>query len=164
MRIYLENEEGPELSLDYMGIAQLVTEGVLDYENCPYESQVELLLTDNEEIQRINNEFRGIDRPTDVLSFPMIEYSKPSDFSTLEDDDSNFDPETGELILGNIVISKEKVLSQAEEYGHSVKREYAFLIAHSMLHLLGYDHMEDDERLIMEEKQRNILDKLGIER
>lgn len=164
MRIYLENEEGPELSLDYMGIAQLVTEGVLDYENCPYESQVELLLTDNEEIQRINNEFRGIDRPTDVLSFPMIEYSKPSDFSTLEDDDSNFDPETGELILGNIVISKEKVLSQAEEYGHSVKREYAFLIAHSMLHLLGYDHMEEDERLIMEEKQRNILDKLGIER
>lgn len=164
MRIYLENEEGPELSLDYMGIAQLVTEGVLDYENCPYESQVELLLTDNEEIQRINNEFRGIDRPTDVLSFPMLEYNKPSDFSTLEDDDSNFDPETGELILGNIVISKEKVLSQAEEYGHSVKREYAFLIAHSMLHLLGYDHMEDDERLIMEEKQRNILDKLGIER
>lgn len=164
MRIYLENEEGPELSLDYMGIARLVTEGVLDYENCPYESQVELLLTDNEEIQRINNEFRGIDRPTDVLSFPMIEYSKPSDFSTLEDDDSNFDPETGELILGNIVISKEKVLSQAEEYGHSVKREYAFLIAHSMLHLLGYDHMEEDERLIMEEKQRNILDKLGIER
>ncbi len=164
MRIYLENEEGPELDLDYMEIANLVTEGVLDYENCPYESQVELLLTNNAEIQRINNEFRGIDRPTDVLSFPMIEYDSPADFSTVEEDDSNFDPETGELILGNIVISKEKVIAQAEEYGHSVKREFAFLIAHSMLHLLGYDHMEDEERLVMEEKQRNILDNLGITR
>ena len=164
MRVYLENEEGPELDFDYMEIANLVTEGVLDYENCPYESQVELLLTNNAEIQRINNEFRGIDRPTDVLSFPMIEYDSPADFSTIEEDDSNFDPETGELILGNIVISKEKVIAQAEEYGHSVKREFAFLIAHSMLHLLGYDHMEDEERLVMEEKQRNILDNLGITR
>lgn len=164
MRIYLENEEGPELDLDYMEIANLVTEGVLDYENCPYESQVELLLTNNAEIQRINNEFRGIDCPTDVLSFPMIEYDSPADFSTVEEDESNFDPETGELILGNIVISKEKVIAQAEEYGHSVKREFAFLIAHSMLHLLGYDHMEDEERLVMEEKQRNILDNLGITR
>lgn len=164
MRIYLENEEGPELDLDYMEIANLVTEGVLDYENCPYESQVELLLTNNAEIQRINNEFRGIDRPTDVLSFPMIEYDSPADFSSVEEDDSNFDLETGELILGNIVISKEKVIAQAGEYGHSVKREFAFLIAHSMLHLLGYDHMEDGERLVMEEKQRNILDNLGITR
>ena len=164
MRIYLENEEGPELDLDYMGIANLIAEGVLDYENCPYESQVELLLTNNAEIQRINNEFRGIDRPTDVLSFPMIEYDSPADFSSVEEDDSNFDLETGELILGNIVISKEKVIAQAEEYGHSVKREFAFLIAHSMLHLLGYDHMEDGERLVMEEKQRNILDNLGITR
>ena len=164
MRIYLENEEGPELDLDYMEIANLVTEGVLDYENCPYESQVELLLTNNAEIQRINNEFRGIDRPTDVLSFPMIEYDSPADFSSVEEDDSNFDLESGELILGNIVISKEKVIAQAEEYGHSVKREFAFLIAHSMLHLLGYDHMEDGERLVMEEKQRNILDNLGITR
>ena len=164
MRIYLENEEGPELDLDYMEIANLVTEGGLDYENCPYESQVELLLTNNAEIQRINNEFRGIDRPTDVLSFPMIEYDSPADFSSVEEDDSNFDLETGELILGNIVISKEKVIAQAGEYGHSVKREFAFLIAHSMLHLLGYDHMEDEERLVMEEKQRNILDNLGITR
>ena len=164
MRIYLENEEGPELDLNYTEIANLVTEGVLDYENCPYESQVELLLTNNDEIQRINNEFRGIDHPTDVLSFPMIDYESPADFSSLEEDDSNFDPETGELILGDIVISKEKVIAQAEEYGHSVKREFAFLIAHSMLHLLGYDHMEEEERLVMEEKQRSILENLGIER
>ena len=164
MRIYLENEEGPELDLDYMEIGNLVTEGVLDYENCPYESQVELLLTNNAEIQRINNEFRGIDRPTDVLSFPMIPFETPADYSIVEDKDEFFDLDTDELILGDVMISVEKVYAQAEEYGHSVEREFSFLFAHSMLHLLGYDHMEDEERLVMEEKQRNILDNLGITR
>ena len=164
MRIFLENEGDLELALNYLELAEEVAEAVLDYENCPYESQVELLLTDNEEIRRINQEFRKIDRPTDVLSFPMVDFESPAEYDFLEEDDSLFDPETGELMLGNIVISKEKVILQAEEYGHSVKREYAFLIAHSMLHLLGYDHMEAEERAVMEEKQREILKKLGIER
>ena len=164
MRIFLENEGDLELALNYLELAEEVAEAVLDYENCPYESQVELLLTDNEEIRRINQEFRKIDRPTDVLSFPMVDFESPAKYDFLEEDDSLFDPETGELMLGNIVISKEKVILQAEEYGHSVKREYAFLIAHSMLHLLGYDHMEEEERAVMEEKQREILKKLGIER
>ena len=164
MRIFLENEGELDLGLDYLELAEEVAEAVLDYENCPYESQVELLLTDNEEIQRINQEFRSIDRPTDVLSFPMIDFECPAEYDFLEEDDSLFDPETGELMLGNIVSSKEKVLSQAEEYGHSVKREYAFLIAHSMLHLLGYDHMEEEERAVMEGKQREILEQLGIKR
>ena len=164
MRIFLENEGDLELALNYLELAEEVAEAVLDYENCPYESQVELLLTDNEEIRKINQEFRKIDRPTDVLSFPMVDFESPAKYDFLEEDDSLFDPETGELMLGNIVISKEKVILQAEEYGHSVKREYAFLIAHSMLHLLGYDHMEAEERAVMEEKQREILKKLGIER
>lgn len=164
MRIFLENEGDLELALNYLELAEEVAEAVLDYENCPYESQVELLLTDNEEIRRINQEFREIDRPTDVLSFPMVDFGSPAEYDFLEEDDSLFDPETGELMLGNIVISKEKVISQAEEYGHSVKREYAFLIAHSMLHLLGYDHMEEKERTVMERKQREILKKLKIER
>lgn len=164
MRIFLENEGDLDLSLNYLELAEEVAEAVLDYEQCPYESQIELLLTDNEEIQRINQEFREIDRPTDVLSFPMVDFETPAEYDFLEDDDSCFDPETGELMLGNIVISKEKVISQAEEYGHSVKREYAFLIAHSMLHLLGYDHMEEEERAVMEGKQREILKQLGIER
>ena len=94
----------------------------------------------------------------------MVDFGSPAEYDFLEEDDSLFDPETGELMLGNIVISKEKVISQAEEYGHSVKREYAFLIAHSMLHLLGYDHMEEEERTVMERKQREILKKLKIER
>ena len=164
MRIFLENEGDLELALNYLELAEEVAEAVLDYENCPYESQVELLLTDNEEIRRINQEFREIDRPTDILSFPMVDFGSPAEYDFLEEDDSLFDPETGELMLGNIVISKEKVISQAEEYGHSVKREYAFLIAHSMLHLLGYDHMEEEERTVMERKQREILKKLKIER
>ena len=164
MRIYLENEGDLELDLNYQEVAQRVGDAVLDYEQCPYESEVELLLTTDEEIREMNREFRDIDRATDVLSFPMIAYESPADFAFLEEDESCFDPDTGELMLGNIVISKQKVVEQAEEYGHTVEREYAFLIAHSMLHLLGYDHMEEEERAVMEKKQREILDGLGITR
>ena len=164
MRIYLENEGDLELDLNYQEVAQRVGDAVLDYEQCPYESEVELLLTMDEEIREMNREFRDIDRATDVLSFPMIAYESPADFAFLEEDESFFDPDTGELMLGNIVISKQKVVEQAQEYGHTVEREYAFLIAHSMLHLLGYDHMEEEERAVMEKKQREILDGLGITR
>ena len=152
------------MDLNYQEVAQRVGDAVLDYEQCPYESEVELLLTMDEEIREMNREFRDIDRATDVLSFPMIAYESPADFAFLEEDESCFDPDTGELMLGNIVISKQKVVEQAEEYGHTVEREYAFLIAHSMLHLLGYDHMEEEERAVMEKKQREILDGLGITR
>ena len=101
--------------------------------------------------------------------FPMVNYDEPGQFEFLEDDDNPaiyeyFEPDTGELMLGDIVISSEKVYSQAEEYGHSVKRELGFLVAHSMLHLFGYDHMEEDERVVMEAKQSEILDRLGITR
>ena len=164
MRIYFEEEGDYTLPLNYEEIANKVAEAVLDMEECPYEAQVELLLTMNEEIHAINQEFRGIDRPTDVLSFPMIDFEEPATYDFLEEDDSYFDLDTGELMLGNIVISKEKISAQAEEFGHSIMREYAFLIAHSMLHLLGYDHMEEEERMVMEEKQRNVLEFLGISR
>ena len=111
----------------------------------------------------MNREHRGIDRATDVLSFPMLEFGIPGDFTGIDEEMSDvFDPETGELMLGDIVISADKVMAQAEEYGHSPKREYAFLIAHSMLHLCGYDHMEDGERKEMEQKQREILEKINI--
>ena len=110
----------------------------------------------------MNREHRHIDRATDVLSFPMLEYETPGDLSGIEESADAFDPETGELMLGDIVISKDRVIAQAEEYGHSVRREYAFLIAHSMLHLLGYDHMEEEERRLMEDRQRKIMEKAGI--
>ena len=94
----------------------------------------------------------------------MLEYETPGDLSGIEETADAFNPETGELMLGDIVISKDRVVGQAEEYGHSVRREYAFLIAHSMLHLLGYDHMEEEERRLMEDRQRDIMEKAGIPR
>lgn len=162
MTLYFEEEGELTLPLDCEALAKQIIEGALDYIECPYEAEVNLLLTMNEQIHEMNRDFREIDRPTDVLSFPMIEYTAPGDFDFLEQQEECFDPESGELVLGDIVISKEKVIEQAEAYGHSVKREYAFLITHSVLHLTGYDHIEDEERQIMEEKQREILKHLQI--
>lgn len=164
MTLYFENEGNLELDLAYESLATKVIDAAIDYVGCPYEAEVNLLLTMNDEIRKMNQEFREIDKATDVLSFPMVSYEEAGDFSFLEEDDSYFHPDTGELMLGDIVISKEKVVSQAEEYGHSIKREYAFLIAHSMLHLFGYDHMEEEEREEMEQMQREILEQVNIMR
>ncbi len=165
MTVTIERESEIPLPFSEQEVAEVVISETLDYEDCPYEVQVNIILTSNEEIQQINLEQRGVDAPTDVLSFPMIEYAYPSDFTVLEADSfDSFDPDTGELILGDIVISVDKVLEQAEKYGHDVKREYAFLIAHSMLHLFGYDHMDEVERENMELKQEEILTHLNITR
>ena len=135
MTLLFEEEGSLALPLPCEELAEKVINAALDYLDCPYEAEVNLLLTMNEEIHQMNMEFRQIDRPTDVLSFPMVNYEEAGNFDFLEDADEYFHPESGELMLGDIVISKEKVISQAEEYGHSIEREYAFLIAHSMLHL-----------------------------
>ena len=164
MTLFFEEEGELNLDLPCKELAEKVINAALDYVDCPYEVEVNLLLTMNDEIREMNQNFRSIDRPTDVLSFPMIDYEEAGNFDFLENEIDVFHPESGELMLGDIVISKEKVISQAEEYGHSIEREYAFLIAHSMLHLFGYDHMEDDERIIMEQKQREILEVLEIVR
>lgn len=164
MTLFLEEEGSVRLPFDVKETAELMIKTVLEHEGCPYEAQVELLLTTDEEVHMMNREHRGIDRPTDVLSFPMLDVRTPGDLSGVEEMPDAFDPESGELMLGDIVISKDKVIAQAEEYGHSLKREYAFLIAHSMLHLLGYDHMEDDERLLMEQRQREIMEMAKIPR
>ncbi len=162
MTINIEYEAEKKLGLPYEDIITRVVEDSLDYEDCPYEAEVNVLITDNEDIRQINNEYRNIDTPTDVLSFPMIEYERPSDFEFLEESgDDCFHPDTGELLLGDIVISIDKVEEQAEKYGHSQTRELAFLVAHSMLHLCGYDHMEEEERKIMERKQEEILSRGG---
>ncbi len=162
MTLFFEEEGSLQLPLDCEAISKRVIEEAIEYVDCPYETEVNLLLTMNEEIHQMNLEFRQIDRPTDVLSFPMVDYEAAGEFDFLEELDEYFHPESGELMLGDIVISKEKVIEQAAEYGHSVEREFAFLIAHSMLHLFGYDHMEDDERQVMEEKQSEILERLQI--
>lgn len=163
MSLYMEEEGQLMLPVDTEEIAKLVVHAVLEEVSCPYEAEVNLLLTTEEAIQELNRMFRQIDRSTDVLSFPMLEFERSGDFSGIGEETSDlFDPESGELLLGDIVISKEKVLSQAEAYGHSVKREYAFLIAHSMLHLCGYDHIEETERAVMEKKQNEIMEKIEI--
>ena len=163
MSLYMEEEGAVRLPFDTEETAELVIEAALEYEGCPYEAEINLLLTTDEDIREMNQMFRQIDRATDVLSFPMLEYGTPGDFSGLEENPGDsFNPESGELMLGDIEISKDKVLAQAEAYGHTPKREYAFLIAHSMLHLFGYDHMEEDERIQMEQKQREILEKIQI--
>ncbi len=165
MTINIEYEAEKKLNIPYEEIIREVVTATLDYEKCPYEAEVNVLLTDDGEIHRINQEFRGIDRATDVLSFPMGDYETPSDFERLEEmAEDYFNLETGELLLGDIVISVDKVEEQAEKYGHSQARELAFLTAHSMLHLCGYDHMEEDERLVMEKKQEEILSLKGYTR
>ncbi|MGN6710918.1 rRNA maturation RNase YbeY [Anaerocolumna jejuensis] len=165
MTLNFEYETEIKLDLDYEALIEKVVEEALDAEGCPYEIELNIILTDNKEIQAINKEYREVDAPTDVLSFPLVDYSSPSDFSHLEEAaDDYFNPETGELLLGDIILSVEKVMGQAVEYGHSEERELGFLIAHSMLHLFGYDHMEEKERAVMEEKQKMILDSLGITR
>lgn len=165
MTFYIENETNVEFDFPLQEIADKVILRVLDTEGCPYETQVNILLTDNEGIKEYNLNYRGIDRETDVLSFPNIDYESPSNFSNLEEFQADyFEPDSGELILGDIILSVDRINEQAIEYGHSQKREYAFLIAHSMLHLCGYDHMEEAEAKRMEDKQKAVLDFLGITR
>ena len=162
--VQYECETDIALGLDCEALAKEVAQSVLELENCPYDSQVNLVLTDNSGIHEVNRQFRGIDAPTDVLSFPMIPFETPADYQILDQDESFFDLDTEELLLGDIMISAERVISQAEDYGHSIKREFCFLVAHSMLHLLGYDHMVPEEAAIMEQKQEAALEKLGITR
>lgn len=164
MSIYIENETSVNFDFDYNEIIKKVITYTEEFAGCPYETEVNVVLTDNENIHAVNKEYRNIDRPTDVLSFPMIEYDSPADFDGIEDDDSLFNPESGELLLGDIMISVDKVYEQAKQYGHSNLRELAFLVVHSMLHLFGYDHIEEEDRLVMEEKQRQIMEGLEISR
>lgn len=110
--------------------------------------EINVTICNDNEIREINKEHRGIDRPTDVLSFPFLDFETPEVMT----------------LLGDIIISRDTAYRQAEEYGHSPKREFCFLAAHSALHLLGYDHETDSEREEMESKQREILDELGIKR
>ena len=132
--------------------------------NIPFE--ISLLFVDNDEIREINNETRNIDKETDVLSFHMLDYPKDKAFKDVyknyEFDETYMDGE--ELVLGDIVLSLEKALEQSKEYNHSFKREASYLVVHSVLHLLGYDHMEEDEKKVMRKREEEILGQLDIRR
>lgn len=163
--IIFEKEVEFDVDFDPEEIALLVTDAVLLKEKCPKDCEIDILLTDEDTVHEINKEYREVDRTTDVLSFPNVDWEFPADYEGESfKDEFLIDPDTGKLMLGQIVLCKERIISQAEEFGHSIKREYAFLIAHSMLHLLGYDHMEEAEAKVMEDKQRAYLEEIGITR
>lgn len=152
---FLSNEQEkmtpPE---DIEHLIEICTAAALEEEGIDDTAEVSVTLVNNEGIRELNREHRDIDRETDVLSFPLG-----------DDDGYEVDPDNDAIMLGDIVISLEKAAQQAEEYGHSYRREVAFLITHSLFHLLGYDHVNsEEEEKIMFGKQEKVLDKLGITR
>ena len=158
MSVFIENTSGCSFSFHYKVLITKAVTAICQDKNIPEELDVNVLLVTPEEIKRINNETRGIGLVTDVLSFPYFEYEKPGIFDREANDWTDGD------ILGDIVICAEKVIKQAEDYGHSQKRELAFLTVHSMLHLIGYDHIEEKDAEQMEPEQKRIMDLLGITR
>ena len=157
----IQTEERFDFS--YEEAALRVCEEVLRQEEFPENAEVSLVIADADEVHRLNLEFRGIDRTTDVLSFPGLDFEEPADFDGAIEV-SSFNPDNDCVMLGDIVINAQKVREQALEYGHSELREYSFLVAHSMLHLCGYDHMTPEEAEVMEKRQENVLQTLGITR
>ena len=156
LRIYFENEQD-KLPLTYkmkMLVRQAV-ETTLDFEDFQNHCEVSVTFTDNEGIHALNKKFRGVDKPTDVLSFPLFDFEGETEEPPIDEVMSN---------LGDIVISLEKAREQAEEFGHSFERETAFLCVHSMLHLLGYDHERSEEEDVeMRSKQSEIMKIMGLE-
>ncbi|HIW25351.1 MAG TPA: rRNA maturation RNase YbeY [Firmicutes bacterium] len=155
MTLLTDNRTDFEISGEIMEAVEKACLETLKYEEFDEDCEISLSFVTNEEIHQINRQFRNVDAPTDVLSFPQLTFEEG------EEADVN---ENGEIVLGDIIISVERAKEQAEEYGHGLKREIAFLTVHSMLHLLGYDHMEKDEEEDMFRRQKEILEIAGIPR
>jgi len=152
MNILLNNHQNKvPVSKELMDLVKKSITAALNYENIFEKVEVSLLFIDNDEIRELNKEHRGVNLPTDVLSFPMY-------------DDISEALEEEYLYLGDIVISCEKAIEQAKDFGHSVEREIGYLTVHSVLHLLGYDHMNEKDKAIMREKEEEILKKVDLER
>lgn len=159
--LIIENEQNKEeVTKEIIDTVQAVCDKVMENEECSFDAEISVTFVDNDAIREINKEHRDIDKPTDVLSFPMIEFDENGVAENAELDSD------GELVmLGDIVISLERAREQSVEFGHSFRREVAFLTAHSMLHLLGYDHVDDAEgERIMILKQEETLNALNITR
>ena len=161
IRLWIENEQEKEdISEEVKKLVERAILHSLEYEGCDFDAEISVTFVDNEEIRVINRENRDIDKATDVLSFPMLEFDENGDII-----DSEYDMNEEFLMLGDIVISAERAREQSVEYGHSFEREIAFLVVHSMLHLLGYDHVNSkEEEKVMFGKQDEILTELGITR
>lgn len=147
MEIYIDNRQDKvEIKDDISEVIEKVVNEVLKFEEESLDCEVSVSFVDKEEIRELNREYRGVDRETDVLSFPMEDEFLVG----------------GPILLGDIIISLEKALEQSIDFGHSLYREVAYLTAHSMFHLLGYDHMEEEEKSIMREKEKEIMRRLKI--
>ncbi len=155
MSVWIDQRAEKVLDEQMEAVIRAVVADSLCYEGFSEPAEVSVSIVTEEEIRSINRQFRGIDRVTDVLSFPLLTFEAGEVYERNED---------GEVLLGDIIICLQRAEEQAASYGHSLKREIAFLTAHSMLHLLGYDHMEKEEEKIMFEKQEEILQKAGIPR
>ncbi len=165
--IYIEDLQNKiEISEDFIKRIENTIDFALKEESVTVDYEISMILVDNERIKGINSEHRNIDKETDVLSFPMLDYPKGKVYKDVylnyDFDDTYFDE--NKLVLGDIVLSLEKAKSQSKEYGHSFERECFYLIIHSILHLLGYDHIEVQETKIMREREEYILNKLNIKR
>lgn len=158
--IEITNDE-IKLPEKYKEIIETIIKTVCEKENLDFDAYVSVIITDKEEIRRINNEQRGIDKPTDVLSFPYLEFDENYNLM-YELDSEDYDPEYNAVCLGDTVICYDKICEQAKEYGHSVERELAYLTAHSIYHLLGYDHITDELKKDMRKKEEEALIASGI--
>lgn len=155
-----------EVTEELNALLKSIIDYTLKEENVTLEYELSLIFVDNDSIKEINREYRGIDKETDVLSFPMLEYPAGKVFKDVyinfKFDESFFDDEF--LVLGDIAVSLEKALEQSIEFGHSYLRETAYLIVHSTLHLLGYDHMEEEDKVLMRKREEEILESFSISR
>lgn len=165
--LYTENrQEKLEVTEDLIKKITEVSEFALKEEGVTEEYQISLLFVDNEEIREINKETRNIDRETDVLSFPMLDFENGKVYKDMyigfEFDETYKDG--NELVLGDMVLSLEKAKEQSVEFGHSYEREVCYLVIHSILHLLGYDHMIEEDKVKMRCREEEILKKFNIKR
>jgi probable rRNA maturation factor len=160
-RIDIENEQtSVKIEDSYCELLKKTALACLASENVAMGCEISIILTDDASIRQINREFRSIDRPTDVLSFPLVQLQN----GDIQDTEGDYDLDEGLLLLGDIVISMETAVAQAQQYGHPLERELAFLASHGVFHLLGYDHMEKEEEAIMMSKQEAVLEGLGLKR
>lgn len=157
--IFFENTQDKHVVDDALqNLVQKVVDTALEHEGFNKKTEVSVLFVDNDQIKEINNDFRQIDSPTDVLSFPMLNFEGGKVIESVGDS------YLGTVVLGDIVLSLERAAAQAEDYGHSYEREVGFLVCHSVLHLLGYDHEDESEREVMRDKEESILEKINLTR
>jgi len=165
--IFLDNRQDKiEMTEELENKIEDIIEYTLKEEGVNIPFEISIIFIDNKEIRKINKEQRDIDKATDVLSFPMLDYEDGKIFKEMYlDYEFNFcDLNEGNLVLGDMALSLEKATEQADEYGHSFIREVMYLVVHSILHLLGYDHMEEKDKVLMRKREEEILNKFNINR